>query len=145
MDKPQYVAFMGSVPSLSTTFLEQIENPPDLVVKSYAPFRRFAVQIADDGMDSFGIEQGDFLIFREQRWPTDEGQICLVTFGDEVSIRILEYIYNPEVTLRVPGEKIPSLELAPTDFCVIGVLNGVIKEEFAELIYHEEEDFDWGC
>jgi SOS-response transcriptional repressor LexA len=144
MDKPQYVAFMGSVPSLSTTFLEQIENPPDLVVKSYTPYRRFAVQIADEGLGSFGIHTGDYLIFREQRWPTNEGQICLVTFGDEVTIRILEYIYNPSVILRIAGDKIPQLELAPTDFCVIGVLDGVIKEELAKLVYHEDEDYDWG-
>jgi SOS-response transcriptional repressor LexA len=142
MDKPQYIPMFGPVPSLTTTLLETPENPPDLVVRGYAPYRRYAVQVVDDGLDSFGLELGDFAVFREQRWPNRECQICLVTFGDEVTMRLLEYINNPEVTLRVSGEKIPPLELAPTDFVVIGVLDGVIKAEFAQLAY-PEPSFDW--
>lgn len=58
---------------------------------------------------------------------------------------MMEYINNPTVTLRVGADQIPELELATTDFCVIGVLDGVIKEEFATFAEPLEETLDWGC
>lgn len=143
MEKHVHIPVIGTVPALTTVFLESAENPPDLLVKSYAPYRRFVIEIADDGLDTFGLQQRDYAVFREQRWPTNECSVCLVTFGDEVSMRVLEYINNPEVTLRVSGEKIPSLELAPTDFQVIGVLDGIVKRDYAK-IKQPEVAFDWG-
>lgn len=127
MDKPQHIPLVGTVPSLTVDVMNTPDNSPDLMVKSFAPYRRFAVTIADDGLDSYGLQVGDFAVFREQRWPNNECQICPVTFGDDASIRMIEYISNPTVTLRVAGEKIPALELAPTDFCVIGVLEASSK------------------
>jgi len=101
--------------------------------------------LTEDGLDTFGLKTGDYAIFREQRWPTHDCSVCLVRFGDEVTIRIVEYINNPEVTLRVSGEKILTLELAPTDFTVIGVLDGVIREEFARIVQPTSDTFEWGC
>ncbi|WP_018130971.1 LexA family protein [Effusibacillus pohliae] len=144
MGKDYETPYVGEVPSLTTTLLEPKEDYPLLRVSTFDFNRRYAVQITDQGLDGFGIHPGDYLIFREQRWPTSEAQICLVTFGDEVTIRILEYIYNSEVTLRVTGDQIPPLELAPTDFAVIGVLTGVVKQELAQLVYHEGfKQYDW--
>lgn len=140
-----HIPTFGLVYALTSTFLEIPSNPPDLVVKSYAPYRRFAVAIGDDGLDSFGLLQGDYAIFREQRWPNNECQVCLVTMGDEVTMRILEGIFNPVVTLRVSGEKVPSLELATTDFVVIGVLDRVIRREFSVLKHLETQEAYEGC
>lgn len=145
MTKPYFVPIMGSVPSLMTTTIEPPENPIELLVQSHAMYRRFAVQIVDTGLDTFGIQAKDYLIFREQRWPTNEGQICLITMGDEITIRMMEYINNPMVTLRVGADQISELELATTDFCVIGVLDDVIKEELATFAEPLEETLDWGC
>jgi len=140
-----HIPTFGLVYALTSTLLEVPSNPPDLIVKSYAPYRRFAVAIGDDGLDSFGLLQGDYAVFREQRWPNNECQVCLVTMGDEVTMRILEGIFNPVVTLRVSGEKVPSLELATTDFTVIGVLDGVIRREFSVLEYLETQEAYEGC
>lgn len=98
-------------------------------------------------MDSTTLDShsGDYAVFREQRWPTHERKVCLVTFGDEVTMRLMEGISNPEVTLRVCGEKIPPIDIATTDFVVLGVLDCVIKEEFARLAWPEQEEMDWGC
>lgn len=145
MSNVSHIPTFGVVPALSSASLEAPENAPDLVVKSYAPYRRFAVQVGDEGLDSFGLQQGDYAVFREQRWPDNECQVCLVTSGDEVTLRVLENIHNPFVTLRVSGEKIPSLELAPGDFSVIGVLDGVIRQEFAVLTAPEAHEVEWGC
>ena len=145
MDKAYYVPIMGAVPSLTTSLLEIPEHPADLLVNSYAYYRRYAVQIDDDGLEMFGIHHGDYLLFREQRWPTQEGQICLITLGDEVTIRMLEYIYNPSVILRVGEDLISPLELAPTDFRVIGVFDGIVKTSLATLVNAEDPYDDWGC
>ena len=139
------IAFVGKVPSLTTTLLQTFDQVPDLVVTSYAPYRRFAIQLDDDGLDSLGIYAGDYLVFREQRWPTNELQICLITLGDEATVRLIQHILDSEVTLKVTAEKILDLELAPTDFCVIGVLDGIVKESLAEFIIRHEREFDWGC
>jgi hypothetical protein len=145
MEKYAHIPIMGTVPSLTTILLESFENPPELLVKSHALYRRFAIEVGDNGLDTFGLQLGDYAVFREQRWPTHECSACLITFGDEVTMRVLEYINNPEVTLRVSGEKISNLELAPTDFQVIGVLDGIIKKEFAVIETPEPAGFDWGC
>lgn len=134
MNKDYLIPFIGEIPSLTTTLLETREDYPLLAVAFYDFNRRYAVQITDTGMDGQGISAGDYLIFREQRWPTSEAEICLVTFGDEVTIRIVEFIYNPEITLRVTSDQVSPVELAPTDFAVIGVLSNVIKEELARLV-----------
>ena len=65
--------------------------------------------------------------------------------GDEVSIKMLECINNPTVTLRVGGDQILPLELGTTDFCVIGVLDGVVKESLAKFLIHEQPEMNWGC
>lgn len=145
MSDHTYIPTFGIVPSLATATLDAPEGAPDLVVKSYAPYRRFAVEVGDDGLDSFGLQQGDYALFREQRWPNNECQVCLVTFGDAVTMRVVERINNPEVILRVSGEKVPALELAPTDFCIIGVLDGVIRQEFVVLQRPEHQEVEWGC
>ena len=145
MSNQHCIAFVGKVPSLTTTILQTFDPVPDLVVTSYAPYRRFAIQLDDDGLDSLGIYAGDYLVFREQRWPTNELQICLITLGDEATVRLIQHILDSEVTLKVTAEKILDLELAPTDFCVIGVLDGIVKESLAEFIIREDREFDWGC
>lgn len=139
------ISTFGIVPALASASLEAAENAPNLVVKSCVPYRRFAVQVGDDGLDSFGLLQGDYAVFREQPWPNRECQVCLVTSGDEVTMRVLENIFNPIVTLRVSGDKIVTLDLARTDFSVVGVLDGVIRKEFAVLSSPEAQEVEWGC
>jgi len=138
-----HIPTVGTAYALTTILLETPENPPFLVVKSYAPYRRFAVVVGDSGLDSFGLLAGDFAVFREQRWPNNECQVCLVTMGDEVTMRVVEGIFNPILALRVSSDKIPPLELATSDFAVIGILDGVISQEFAVLEYPETEAAEW--
>jgi len=118
---------------------------PDLVVKSVVPYRRFAVRAADDVLDTFGLRVGSYGIFREQRWLMQECSICLIRFGEEVSMRLIEGIRATLVTLRVSGHKIPPLEVEPANFTVVGQLDGVMLEEFSQLAQSEVEEFDWGC
>ncbi|MFB5192703.1 hypothetical protein [Alicyclobacillus fastidiosus] len=139
------VSLIGPIPSLETVWFGQEGKKQDLVVKSWAPYQRFAVQVADDGLDSFGLKQGNYAVFREARWPDRECQVCLVRFGDEVTIRLVEGINSTMVTLRVSSDRIPPLELEPTDFSVVGILDGVVFAEFAEFAEAKEEVFDWGC
>ena len=145
MDKYDRIPIHGAVLSLETTSMEQPDNPPDLQVRSIVPYSRFAVRVGDDGMDTFGLRQGSYAIFRAQRYPTQECSVCLVRFGGEVTIRLLEGIHATLVTLRVAGDRIPPLELAETDFTVVGVLDGVVLEEFAEVVEPERATFEWGC
>jgi len=140
-----HIPLMGSVGALEANVMDSPPNPLMLRVSAHAFSRRYAVVVADNGLESFGLRIGDYAIFREQRWPTHECSVCLVRFGDEVTIRILEYLNNPEVVLRVSAEQIPALELAPTDFSVIGVLDGTIREEFARIVQPMSDTFDWGC
>jgi len=90
-----HIPTVGAAYALTSVLLEVPENAPTLLVKSYAPYRRFAVIIGDNGLDSFGLQEGDYAVFREQRWPNTECQVCLVTRGDEVSMRVIEGIFNP--------------------------------------------------
>ncbi|WDL96368.1 hypothetical protein [Alicyclobacillus sp. ALC3] len=139
------VPLIGPVPSLETVFLGDQQAKDSLTVKSWAPYNRFAVQIADNGLDSFGLREGNYAIFREARWPDRECQICLVRFAEEVTVRLVEGIRSDLVNLRVSGDRIPPVELAPTDFSVVGILDGVIFQEFAGLVPVETDDFDWGA
>ncbi|MCL6600289.1 MAG: hypothetical protein K6T81_16365 [Alicyclobacillus macrosporangiidus] len=139
------VPIVGAVPSLQYTVVDPVYNTPNLMVNSYAPYKRFAIPVIDEGLDSAGLMPGDYAIFREQRWPNDECQVCLVAFGDEVALRILEDIWNTEPVLRVCGDRIPPERRHRNDFIVLGVLDGVVKAGLEELEYPESADFDWGC
>lgn len=75
MDAPSLVPVYGDVLSLDGTFLEPSEDVPQLVVKSFVPYKRFAVRIADDGKDSFGLREGHYAIFRSHA-----GRIASVQF-----------------------------------------------------------------
>lgn len=143
LTKNFHIPTYGRIPSLTTTILETPEDPPDLTVKAWAPYRRFAVEVDDMGLDTFGLLPGDWAIFREQRWPNMECQIVLVAFGDEGALRLLEGINETEPVLRVAGDRIPNERRNRNDFIILGVLDGVIKGEFAQLIY-PELTFDWG-
>ena len=139
-----HIPVMGAVPSLTTAVLASPENPPILLVQSYAPYRRMAVQIADDGLDSFGLALGNYAIFRAQGWPNAEPQVCLIAFGDDLTLRLVEDIFASEPILRVAGEKIPAVRPHRNDLIVLGALDGVIDQEFASL-EQIEPVFDWGC
>ncbi|WDL98167.1 hypothetical protein [Alicyclobacillus sp. ALC3] len=139
------VPVIGLVPSLETVFLDEQPATANLTVKSWAPYNRFAVQAADNGLDSFGLREGTYAIFREARWPDRECQVCLIRFAEEVTIRLVEGIRSDMVNLRVSGDRIPPVEAAPTDFTIVGILDGVIFEEFAEVAPIETDDFDWGA
>ena len=139
------VPIFGTVPSLDTTTIYQQDAPTQfLKLKSWAPYNRFGIVAGDDGLDSFGVRPDHYLVFREARWPDRECAVCLVSFGDEVSVRLLEGITSTLVTLRVSGDRIPPVELDPHELTVMGVLDGVIYPEFAEVVT-QEPIFDWGC
>lgn len=145
MDNKSFLPVIGPVPSLETVWMGEQDAKRELAVKSWAPYPRFAVEVADDGLDSFGLRKGHFGIFREARWPDRECQICMIRFGDEVTLRLFEGLRSDMVALRVSGDRIPPLDLTPTDFSVVGILDGVIFAEFAELAEPVVEEFDWGC
>jgi hypothetical protein len=91
----EFAIAIRTSPCLVTDNSLTVERP----VLTHAMHWRFAVQIVDTGLDKFGIQARNYLIFHEQRWLTNEGQICLITMGDEITIRMMEYINNPMVTL----------------------------------------------
>lgn len=140
-----YISIIGPIPSLDVVYLGEQDSKRDLLVKSWSPYPRFAAEIGDDGLGSFGLRHGNFGVFREARWPDRECQVCLVRFGDEVTIRLVEGIRATMVTLRVSGDRIPPLEMEPTYFSVVGILDGVIHAEFAQIVESEANEFDWGC
>ena len=49
------------------------------------------------------------------------------------------------MTLRVGVDRISPLELATTDFCVIDLLDGIVKNELAEFNELEDLGFHCGC
>lgn len=137
------VAVYGAIPSLHTTYIDGVSTPLQLAVKSYAPYKRFAVEIVDDGLDTAGLRIGDYAIFREQGWPNDELQVVCVAFGNDMTLRILQGIQSREPILRTSRDVV-SEQRHRNDFIVLGVLDGIIKSDFVEFIEVEEE-FDWGC
>jgi hypothetical protein len=139
------VPVVGSVPSLRYSIIDPVYNAPNLLVRSYAPYKRFAIQVVDDGLDSAGLMPGDYAIFREQRWPNDECQVCVVALGDDVALRIMEDIWNTEPVLRVCGDRIPLERRHRNDFIVLGVLDGVVKAGLEVIEQVASDDFDWGC
>jgi hypothetical protein len=139
------VPVVGSVPSLQYTIMDPVYHAPNLLVRSYAPYKRFAIQVVDDGLDSAGLMPGDYAIFREQRWPNVECQVCVVAFGDDVALRIVEDIWNTEPILRVCGDRIPSERRHRNDFIVLGVLDGVVKAGLEVIEQVSNDDIDWGC
>lgn len=145
MNKYTPIPIFGSIPSLSTTVSERDASDHDLLVKAYAPYKRFAVLVEDDGLDTAGLMPGDWAIFREQGWPNEECQVCCLSFGDETTLRIVELIYDVEPRLRVCGDKMAPIRRHRNDFIIRGVLDGIIKRDFAELLPREEPMFDWGC
>lgn len=145
MSKYNLVPLIGSVPSLDMTMVSEPDRSPQLRVKSWSPHRRFAIEACDDGLDSFGLSAGNYGIFREQRWPDNECQICCIAFGDNVTLRILEGLYDTEPTLRVAGDKIEPIMRHRNEFIVLGILDGVIDVDFAEIDSPVDDVFDWGC
>jgi hypothetical protein len=139
------VPIMGAIPSLQFTMMDPVYNTPNLIVRSYAPYKRFAIQVVDDGLNSAGLIPGDYAIFREQRWPNDECQVCLVAFGDDAALRIIEDIWNTEPILRVCGDRIPPERRHRNDFIVLGVLDGIVKAGLEQIEQIESEEFIWGC
>jgi SOS-response transcriptional repressor LexA len=139
------VPLMGSLGALENTYMVWSDSSKFIMTKSHTPYRRFAIQVLDDGLDSFGLVSGSYAIFREQGWPNNECQICVIAFGDEATIRLMENIYSTEPTLRVSGDRINPIEPHRNDFIVLGVLDGVIHQEFACISQGMEEAFDWGC
>ena len=140
-----FVPIIGPIPALDTAVWQEDDTRRELVVKSWAPYQRFAVEIGDDGLDSFGLRGGNYGVFRAARWPDRECQVCLIRFGDEVTVRLVEGINSTMVTLRVSGDRIAPLELEPTDFSIVGILDGVIDTEFAHIVEPQSAEFDWGC
>ncbi|MFB5189034.1 hypothetical protein [Alicyclobacillus fastidiosus] len=138
------VSVYGAIPSLNVTYVDTVSNPPQLAVKSYAPYKRFAVEIVDDGLDTAGLRTGDYAVFREQGWPNDELQVVCVAFGNDMTLRILEGIQIREPFLRTARDVIRE-QRHRNDFIVLGVLDGIIKADFVEFLEVEEEAFDWGC
>lgn len=139
------VPYMGSLPTLTMGSMSTEQPAAYVRVKSWLPTRRFAVCAEDDGLDSFGLSPGNIAIFREQRWPDNECQICCIAFGDDVTLRILEGLYDTEPTLRVSGDKIEPIVRHRNEFIVLGILDGVIDLEFAEIESPADDIFDWGC
>jgi hypothetical protein len=145
MDELFAVPIVGSLPSLEYTIMDPVYNAPNLLVRSYAPYKRFAIEVVDDGLDSAGLMPGDYAIFREQRWPNDEYQVCVVAFGDDVVLRIIEDIWNTEPILRVCGDRILPERRHRNDFIVLGVLDGVVKSGLEQIEQVNADEFDWGC
>lgn len=144
MAQEQLIPLIPSVPSLGTEdiLVESDPNGPCLAVHSYVPYRRFAMEVIDDGLDSFGLIPGDYAVFREHGWPTNECQICLIAFAGEMTVRLLEGLYNTEPTLRVSGDKIDPITRNRNDFIVLGTLDGVIKRELARVLEPAELQYD---
>lgn len=140
-----FLPIIGPVPALEAIEWQDGDTQRELVVKSWAPYQRFAVEIGDNGLDSFGLREGNYGVFRAARWPDRECQVCLVRFGEEVTVRLVEGINATMVTLRVSGDRIEPLELEPTDFSIVGILDGVIDGEFARVVEPQPAEFDWGC
>jgi hypothetical protein len=139
------IPIMGAVASLQYTTMDPVYNAPNLMLRSYAPHKRFAIHVVDDGLDSAGLMPGDYAIFREQRWPNDECQVCVVAFGDDVALRIIEDIWNTEPILRVCGDRIPPERRHRNDFIVLGVLDGIVKAGLEQIEQPVDDEFDWGC
>lgn len=64
MEKLHRIPIYGSVPSLSFGQLCDRETVPDLLVKSWGPYTRFAAEMKDDGMHSFGFARVDMPYLR---------------------------------------------------------------------------------
>jgi hypothetical protein len=138
------IPVVGTVGTLSFTHMISSDPLRFLKTRSAAPYRRMAIEVADDGLDSFGLIPGSYAVFREQGWPNNECQICLISFGEEATLRLIEDIFATEPTLRVSGDKIDPVQRHRNDFIVLGVLDGVIANEFAH-VEETVEEFNWGC
>jgi SOS-response transcriptional repressor LexA len=112
------------------------DNFPLLRLRTIEYTQRFAVKLGDDGLENWGIRQGDYLIFRNQGWPTEHGQLCFIQFGNDAILRIIPDMWAPEIDLLAANDKYEPISTHRNQFIVTGVCYGVKRQDSdIEIIY----------
>lgn len=129
IDRYRYAIYGGTYYTKETSATPEMQESPLIQLKTVDLTPRFVVQLGDNGFDPLGLYGGDYLVFRSQRWPTKDEQICFCVIGDECIIRMLEGVLAHDIQLRVPRDTYRPIELTPQDFHVMGVLAGVMDRD----------------
>ncbi len=143
IDRYRFAIYGGTYYSKETAVAPEMSESPLVQLKTSDLTPRFVVQLGDGGFDPLGLQEGDHLIFRSQRWPTKDEQICFCVIGDECIIRMLDGVLAHDIQLRVPRDTYKPIEVTPQDFHVMGVLAGLMDRD--EPIYTvSQEDLYFG-
>lgn len=141
IDIRQYAPLIGEfyVSSFTPVFIEDNYPLMRMAVAEYE--KRFVVQLGDDGLENWGIRQGDYLIFRHQGWPTEHGQLCFIQMGDDAILRIIPDMWAPEVDLLAANDKYEPISTHRNQFVVTGVCYGVKRQDSEIEIIEPEKEF----
>lgn len=138
-DKFRYALYAGEFYTKQTSTTPEMDQSHLVELKTVEMATRFVVKLSDDGLEPLGLHEGDYLVFKQQRWPTQEETVCICVIGDEVIIRTVCGILQHDVTLAVPRDIYEPIELTPQDFHVMGVLVGILdRDEEPKMIAQED-------
>ncbi|MFC4768690.1 LexA family protein [Effusibacillus consociatus] len=141
MNLKYYVPIAGEYYTKKAIPFYPEENYPLLKLSTMDLQDRFAVIIGDDGLQNWGVRPGDYLLFRRQGWPTEHGQLCFIHFGEEVILRIIPDLWNPEVDLVAANDDYPPISTHRNQFIVSGVCYGIKRQDDDLEILHTSDIF----
>lgn len=141
MDRYRFGIYGGEFYTKETTMAPEMDQSPLVQLPNVDMSTRFVVRLGDDGLDALGLNEGDYLVFKQQRWPTQEETVCICVIGDEVIIRQVCGILQHDVTLSVPRDLYPPIELTPQDFHVMGALVNILDRDKEPKMISQEDAY----
>lgn len=116
---------------------DDLDLLPQLEVDGYHT-GLFAFQLDDDGLSSWGLSSGDYLLFDDYTEKPVRGQIILVRSEASYIIRQAQRITPDTSILSTPGDIYPPIEIPSENIRIIGVMSGFIKPHDELKIIREE-------
>lgn len=126
MHKQYPIPFFGQA---YTGITFNIYNTGQAIIRPY-PFDDFCMQLADDGLESFGISPGDYLLFRKDGRASEESLI-LASIDDEYIVRQITYTWSDQPILRTPGDIYSPLPFHAFQGRIEAVMSGALKNDSA--------------
>lgn len=136
MNLNTFAPIIGELYTATFTTLFPKDNYPMLKLNSTETLGRFVVKLGDDGLENYGIQQGDYLIFRYQGWPNSNSQLCFVQFGDDAILRIIPDILAAEIDLITANDKYSMISTHRNQFIVTGVCYEIKRKDTDMAIAH---------
>jgi repressor LexA len=87
----------------------------------------YVLRVVGDSMDDEGIFDGDFVIVL-RREVAEPGEMVVVLYGDEASIKRYYPVNEHEVQLQPGNKKLPPITIPASEVRVQGIVVGIMRK-----------------